>query len=93
MKLSVFTINLNEIAKKYVAIFRRALREKCPYLELFWSAFSRIRSEYGETRSICKNSVQMREIADQNNSEYEHFSSTEAYISEATVSGMNKLQK
>ena len=22
-------------------------REKCPYLELFWSAFSRIRPEYG----------------------------------------------
>ena len=93
MKVSVFTINLNEISKKYVVIFWRALREKCPYLELFWSAFSRIRTEYGETRSICKNSVQMREIADQNNSEYEHFLSTEAYISEATVSSMNKLQK
>ena len=26
-----------------------ALREKCPYSELFWSVFSRIRAEYGET--------------------------------------------
>ena len=24
-----------------------ALREKCPYSELFWLAFSRIRTEYG----------------------------------------------
>ena len=28
------------------------LREKCPYSELFWSAFSRVRTEYGEIRSI-----------------------------------------
>ena len=35
----------------------------------------------------------MRENADLNNSEYEHFSSSEAYISEATVSSMKKLQK
>ena len=27
------------------------VREKCPYWELFWSAFSRIRTEYGEIRS------------------------------------------
>ena len=26
---------------------RIALREKCPYLELFWSAFSRIQTEEG----------------------------------------------
>ena len=38
-----------------------ALREKCPYSVLFLSAFSRIRTEYGEIRS--KN-------ADQNNSKY-----------------------
>ena len=27
-----------------------SLCEKCPYSELFWSAFSRIRTEYGEIR-------------------------------------------
>ena len=27
-----------------------ALRETCLYSELFWSAFSRIRTEYGEMR-------------------------------------------
>ena len=41
------------------------LREKCPYSELFWSTFSRIRTEY---------SVWMRENADQNNFGYTHAS-------------------
>ena len=27
---------------------RPTLREKCPYLEFFWSIFSRIWTEYGE---------------------------------------------
>ena len=44
------------------------LREKCPYSELFWSVFSRIRTEYGEIYS-----VRMQENTDQNNSEYGHF--------------------
>ena len=53
---------------------RIALRKKCPYSELFWSAFSRIRTEYGEILRISPYSVRMRVIADQNNSEYRHFS-------------------
>ena len=28
-----------------------SLREKCPYLENFWSVFSRIWTEYGEIQS------------------------------------------
>ena len=41
------------------------LCKKCPYLELFCSVFSRIRTEYGEIRSISPYSVvQMRENAD-----------------------------
>ena len=55
------------------------LNKKCPYSELFWSAFSRIRTEYGEIRSISPYSVQMRENADQNNSEYGHFSRNPHY--------------
>ena len=35
------------------------LREKCPNSELFWSAFSRIRTEYGEMRSFSPYSVRM----------------------------------
>ena len=50
-----------------------SLREKCPYSELFMSLFSRIRTEYGEIRSISPYSVQMRENTDQNNSEHRHF--------------------
>ena len=50
------------------------LRKKCPNSELFWSAFSRIRTEYGEVRSISPYSVRMQENADQNNFEYGHFS-------------------
>ena len=50
-----------------------ALREKCPYLELFWSTFSCVRTEYGEILCISPYSVQMLENTDQNNSEYGHF--------------------
>ena len=48
------------------------LRKKCPYSELFWSA-----SPY---------SVRMQENADQNNSEYGHFSrSVTWYVEFATT--------
>ena len=49
------------------------LRKDCPYLELFWSVFYRIRTGYGEIRSMCPCSFRMRENADQNNPEYGHF--------------------
>ena len=50
-----------------------SLREKCPYLELFWFVFPRIRTEYGEIRSVPLYSVRMRGNTEQNNSEYGHF--------------------
>ena len=52
-----------------------ALREKCPYSEIFWSIFSRIWTEYGEGEMlrISQYSVRMRENTDQKNSEYGHF--------------------
>ena len=56
-----------------------ALRKKCPYTELFRSAFSCIRTEYGEIWSISPYSVRMRENADQNNSELGHFSRSVVY--------------
>ena len=52
----------------------RTLREKCSYSEFFWSKFFRIRTEYGEILIIPLYSFRMREIADQKNSEYGHFS-------------------
>ena len=51
-----------------------ALHGKCPYSELFWPVFSRIRTEYGEMLRTCPYSVRMRENKVQNNSEYLHFS-------------------
>ena len=59
--------NLQEESEFYT------LPKKCPYLELFRSAFSRIRTEYGEILQISPHSVVMQENTDQNNSEYEHF--------------------
>ena len=49
------------------------LRKKCPYLELFLSAFSSIWTEHGKILRISPYSVRMRENVDQNNSEYGHF--------------------
>ena len=42
-------------------------------MELFWSVFSRIRTECGEIRSASPYLIRMRENVDQNNSEYGHF--------------------
>ena len=53
--------------------FKDALREKCQYSELFWSAFSRIRTEYEDILRIFSYLVRMRENTDQNNLEYGHF--------------------
>ena len=50
-----------------------SLREKCLYSKLFWPAFSRIWTEYGKILRVSLYSVRMRENADRNNSEYEHF--------------------
>ena len=43
------------------------MRKKCPYSGFFWSAFSRIRTEYGEIR---RDTVRIPENIDQKNSEY-----------------------
>ena len=61
------------------------LREKCSYLELFWSALSRIRTEYGEILRICSYSLRMRENTDQNNSKYGHFLCSDLRV---TTSGL-----
>ena len=37
----------------------QTVRKKCPYLELFWSAFSRIWTEYGEIRSVSLHSARI----------------------------------
>ena len=47
----------------------------CPYSELFWSVFSCVWTGYGEIRmDISPYLARMEENADQDNSEYGHFS-------------------
>ena len=45
----------------------------------FWSIFSRIRTEYGEIRSISPYSVRIREIRTSKNSVFGHFSRSDRY--------------
>ena len=47
----------------YMLFITWSLREKCPYSKLFWSAFSHIRTEYGEILRISPYSVRMQENA------------------------------
>ena len=47
--------------------------EKCPYSESFWSVFSHIGTDWGETLLFSLYLVGMRENMDQKNPEYGHF--------------------
>ena len=53
-----FNAKMNNLSKT------RAMLKKCPYLDIFWSVFSLIRTEHDR----------MREKMDQNNSKYGYFS-------------------
>ena len=63
--LTVIASDVLSLQRKFPK-YRRTLSKKCPYSELFWSAFFRIRTEFAFFPH-SKN-------ADQNNSEYGHFS-------------------
>ena len=47
---------------KLIIIESLVLRKKFPYLEISWSVFSLIRTEYRETLPISPYSVQMYEV-------------------------------
>ena len=64
---------LTDLISSLPNTYSLSLGEKCPYSELFWAVFSRIRTEYGEILCISTYSARMRENADQNNFEYWHF--------------------
>ena len=49
------------------------LHKKCPYLEVFWYVFSRIRTEYGDLLYKSPYSVRMRESTDQETPNAETF--------------------
>ena len=55
-----------------VSICIVTLRKKYLYSEFFWPIFSRIRTKYGQIRSISPYSVQMRENTDQKLSDTFH---------------------
>ena len=63
----------NDVGKPPERTNTNTLRKNCPYSELFWSIFSRIRTEYGEILRTSPYSVPIRENTDQNNFVYEHF--------------------
>ena len=57
--------NFDEIVEKDL---KDLPRKKCPYSDLFWSAFSRTRTKCREILSISPYSVRMWENGDQNKS-------------------------
>ena len=74
-KIFSATLLKKSITAVFLWLLRKfSLREKWPYSESFWSVFSRIWAEYGETPLISPYSVQMWKNTDQKNSEYEKFS-------------------
>ena len=73
MNIRKFSVRSSTPITKMKDMLRYLLRKKCSYLELFWSGFFHIRTEYREILVISPYSVRMRENAYQNNSEYGHF--------------------
>ena len=75
---NIFQVNVpfsihHENRKSQFSMISTAMREKYPYLELFWSLFSRIWTEHREILCTFPYSVRMRENKDQNIFEYRHF--------------------
>ena len=68
----MFSLLQSLASQKYVEVLNVPTFHcvKFPYSELFSSAFSRIRTKYGEILRVSPYSVRMPQNADQNNSEY-----------------------
>ena len=60
LPLYIYIVCIYYILNKLYIIY--TLRKKCPYSELFWSAFSRIRTEYGQILRIQSKGGKMRTI-------------------------------
>ena len=52
VNLLCLVLLLSKSSRKFPFSYSFSLREKCPYSDLIWSAFSRIRTEYGEIWGI-----------------------------------------
>ena len=74
IKSREFMVKRNSYWWQLVNHSNTALRKKCPYLELFWSVFSFIWTEYEEIRGVSPYSVRIREKEDHKNSDYGYFS-------------------
>ena len=84
MLLALFSHNIFKWRRKekHLPPFHNTLRKKCPYSELFWSTFSRIRTQYRQIKlsiySVYTEYLSAfspnAENTDQNNSKYGHFS-------------------
>ena len=69
-------LHLNETAIFYFLWLSRislARPKKCQYLDIFWSAFSHIWTEYRDLLCKSSDSVQVQENRDEKNSKYRHF--------------------
>ena len=73
LKIGLWSYLVLQIIFFHISKMKVTLRQKYPYSELFWSAFSRIRTEHGEILRISPYSVRKRENTDQKNFEYGHF--------------------
>ena len=60
-------------------IICKVILDKQPLREKFWSVFPHVWTEYGDSRSKYRYSVQMRENPDQKNSVFGHFLRSEPY--------------
>ena len=65
--------SLHSVAVASITLINLSLRKKFSYSEFFPSAFSRIRTEYGDLQSKSPYSLQIGENADQKISEYGHY--------------------
>ena len=68
-KFEIFKLSKTVLNK----VNETSLRDRYSYLECFSSVFPRIRTEYGEIRSISPYSIRMWENMDQKSSKYKHF--------------------
>ena len=73
LKTSLMWMFLSVLSTLFSVLFGTNTAKKVSVFGVFWSVFSRIRTENGEILPISPYSVRMRENADPKNSEYGHF--------------------
>ena len=90
--MAVFTLKSYRIKSKWKLLAAVHWETVCPYLQFFWSVFSRIRTEYGEILRIFPYAVRMRENTDQNNYKYRHFLRSDSLSKTLVVESISKFE-